>query len=257
MNRRNLACMAAVAAVLGAGVLPVRADEKGDKILRTAFRKLFAAKSMTADVVSTIKGDGLPEEGIELKGTVIALKPNYLRVELKGDVPRGVFTQTYVSDGKNYFSYDSLSKQYTKEKVSQTPSEFLGMWEGEIDAFFGGEKNALKVKTEYQGEELFNKIPCDIVQVEAKGLGSTTRTITYTVGKKDSLIYRASFSAGNPDESNQTQTNVLTNIKFTANKTAADFAYTPPKGAKLRTPPPPPLDRAEVRTRERGRIARR
>jgi outer membrane lipoprotein-sorting protein len=242
---------------LTACVLPARADEKGDKILQKAFRKLFAAKAMTADITSTITGDGLPEEGIELKGTVSALKPNYLRVELKGETPRGAFLQTYVSDGKSYFSYDTVSKQYTKEKVSLTPTEFLGMWEGEIDAFFGGEKNALKVKTDYEGEELFNKMPCEIVKTEAKGLNNSVRTITYTIGKRDSIIYRAVFSAGNPDESNQSQTNVLTNIKLTANKTPADFSYTPPKGAKLRTPPPPPLDRAEVQITRRGRLVRR
>ncbi len=240
-----------------ASLAAAHADEKGDKILRKAFGKLFAAKAMTADITKTISGEGLPAEGIILKGTVAALKPNYLRFEIKGDLPGGAVSFAFVSDGKNYFSYSSSTKQYTKDKVALTPTEFAGMWEGEIDAFYGGEKNALKVKTDYTGEELYNKIPCDLVKAESKGPGNITRTITYTIGKKDSLIYRAVFPEGNPDESSISHTNVLTNIKLTAAKTPADFSYTPPAGAKLRKPPPPPLDRAEWRSSRRARIARR
>ncbi len=247
-----------LAALLGCTSFSVaHADEKGDKILRRAFSKLFAAKAMTADITKTISGEGVPAEGIILKGAVAALKPNYLRCEIKGDFPGGVLSFAFVSDGKNYFDYSSSTKQYSKTKVSLTPTEFAGMWEGEIDAFFGGEKNALKVKADFQGEELYNKTPCDIVKVESK-TGNITRTITYTIGKKDSMIYRAVFPEGNPEESSITHTNVLTNIKLTAAKTPADFVYKPPAGATLRKPALPPLDRAELKSSRRARrIARR
>ena len=235
-----------------------RADEKGDKILRKAFSKLFASKSMSADITKTIMGDQFPSEGIILKGTVSALKPNYLRVEFKGDQQIGNLSFVFVSNGTNYFDYSSSTKQYSKSKVSLTPTEFAGMWEGEIDAFFGGDKNALKVKTDYEGEELYNKIPCEIVKTESKGTNNVTRAITYTIGKKDSIIYKAVFPEGNPDESSISHTNVLTNIRLMATKTPADFTYKPPTGATLRKPPPPPLDRAELKSSSRpSRLVRR
>lgn len=247
--RTFVLCTAFSLSVLSATT--VRADEKGDKILRRAFSKLFASKAMSADITQTISGEGLAES-IVLKGTVAVLKPNYLRIELKGEEQFANLNFVFVSDGQNYFDYiSSPSKQYGKTKVSLTPTEFTGMWEGEVDAFFGGEKNALKVKTDYEGEELYNKIPCEIVKTESKGINNATRTITYTIGKKDSIIYRAAFPAGSPEESAITHTNTLTNIKLMATKTPADFTYKPPTGATLRKPPPPPLDRAELKPSSR------
>lgn len=257
---KRLICPVALSAVFAFNVLSMvgaHADEKGDKILRKAFSKLFAAKSMSADITQTITGQGLPPEGIVLKGTFAALKPNYLRVQLKGEEQAANLNFVFVSDGKDYYDYSSTTKQYSKTKALLTPTEFPGMWEGEIDAFFGGEKNAGKVQTDYEGEELYNKIPCEIVKTEAKAQNNTTRTITYTIGKKDSIIYRAVFPAGSPDESSIVHTNTLTNIKFAATKTPADFTYKPPTGATLRKPPLPPLDRAETTSPSRLRIARR
>ena len=246
-----------LATVIGcASLSAASADEKGDKILRKAFAKLSIAKSMTADITKTISGEGIPEGGIILKGTVSALKPNYLAVDFRGSFPGGQLRFDFASDGKEYFSYSGSTKQYTKEKVALLPTEFAGMWEGEIDAFFGGEKNALKVKTDYEGAELYNKIPCDIVKVESK-TGNIIRTITYTIGKKDSIIYRAVFPEGNPEESSVLHSNVLTNIKWNATKTPADFAFKPPAGATLRKPALPPLDRAELKSSRRARFARR
>lgn len=234
-----------------------RADEKGEKILRKAFGKLFASKSMSADITQIIAGEGLAES-IVLQGTIAVLKPNYLRIELKGEEQFAALNFVFVSDGKNYFDYSSSTKQYGKTKVSLTPTEFIGMWEGEVDAFFGGEKNALKVQADYEGEELYNKIPCEVVKTESKGQNNVTRTITYTIGKKDSMIYKAVFPAGSPEESAILHTNTLTNIKLMATKTPADFTYKPPTGATLRKPPPPPLDRAETKPPlRRPRLARR
>src|SRR5437867_484210 len=75
------------------------ADEKADAILREAFGKMQAAKTMTAKLEmsdsAVIRGQHM--QGAGRTGTVVAMKPNYLRVEFQG---RG--GPVFVSDGKFY-----------------------------------------------------------------------------------------------------------------------------------------------------------
>ncbi|MCS6775618.1 MAG: hypothetical protein RMJ43_00710 [Chloroherpetonaceae bacterium] len=233
-----------VVALSVAGSAPGRADAKGERLLREAFRKLGGARAMTALITARIEIEGL-QEAILLKGTVAALKPNYLRVELRGDLPsRGPIEFIYVADGKHYYSFSSLENAYTKVRLDPNPTEFLGQWEGEIDAFFGGEKNAAKVKATYAGSERVGNRMCEVVRadMEVKGPDGAPlkRTITYYIGKNDLLIHQAKFSVGE-----QTQTNQLTNIRLDAKKEKEDFVYVPPRDAREKTPPPPPPTRAE------------
>lgn len=242
--RRTLALVSSAFALTALTVSSAFADDKGEKILREAFKKLGEAKAMTALITSKIEVEGL-DEPITFKGTVAALKPNLLRVEMKGDIPqRGPIEFIYAADGKHYYSFNSAANAYTKAKLDPKPTEFVGQWEGEVDAFFGGEKNVDKVKATYAGSEKVGARQCEVVKadMETKGPDGETikRTITYYVGKNDSLIYQSKFSAGQ-----QTQTNQMTNIKLDAKKEKEDFTYTPPKEAKEMTPPPPPATRAE------------
>lgn len=239
---RGAGCLLGLLVVAGA---PACADVRGERLLREAFRKLGAARAMTALITARIEIEGL-QEAILLKGTVAALKPNYLRVELRGDLPaRGPIEFIYVADGKHYYSFSSLENAYTKTRLDPNPTEFLGQWEGEIDAFFGGEKNAAKVKATYAGSERVGNRVCEVVRadMEVKGPDGAPmkRTITYYIGKNDLLIHQAKFSAGE-----QTQTNQLSNIRLDAKKEKEDFVYVPPRGAREKTPPPPPPTRAAL-----------
>lgn len=261
--RRTLALMSSVTALTAVMVTGACADEKGDKILREAFKKLGDSKAMTALITAKIEIEGLPEP-LVFKGTVAAMKPNLLRVELKGEVPspgggeKRTMEFVYAADGKNYYSFpapNNLPNTYTRVKLLPKPTEFLGQWEGEVDAFFGGEKNADKVKATYAGSEKVGTIQCEVVKTVMKGPDGEPRTITYYIGKNDLLIHQAKFGAGE-----QNQTNNLTNINLDAKKEKEDFVYTPPKDAKEVAPPPPPVTRAERnsgRQNARLRVARR
>src|SRR5207247_5614712 len=61
-----------------------RADQKGEEVLGQAFKTLGAAKSYSADMTASMTAPGAPG-ALTFKGTVKAMKPNYLRVEMKGE----------------------------------------------------------------------------------------------------------------------------------------------------------------------------
>ena len=208
---------AAVLAVVAAGW--ASADEKGETTLRQAYQTLHAAKSFTATITASMSGDNQT-----INGTVAAMKPNFLQVELKP--PAGV---TFIADGKNYFVYQGESKQYFKMPLAVAPTEFQGMWEGEIDSFFGGEKSLPKGTITSLGSGKVGTVDCDRVKVEPTGNGAT---LTYWIGKADHLIHRTEMIRSANGQS-MTQTNTLSNIKLNAPKKAADFAFDPPRGAKL------------------------
>lgn len=234
MNIRSARCQFLAASLLAACAgLPAAADDASDAIIKAAYKKLGDAKTMSAEITCKIEVEGL-DEPIEFKGTVAAMKPNLLRVELKGKVPMaGEIEQIFAADGKNYFTYNSGANACIKAKLEAKPTEFLGLWEGEIDAFFGGEKAAAKFKTESGGTAKVGDVECDVVKVETKAPDGSERIITYTVGKKDSLIYRASYSASGPGQPETTQTNTLAKIKLGVDKTEKDFAYEPPEGTRI------------------------
>jgi len=239
MNRRPVIRLLAAAALAACVALPARADDKSDAVLKAAFKKLGDAKTMTADITCVIKVEVLPQP-IELKGTIVAMKPNFLRVEVKGEVPGvGEIQQVFAADGKDYYSYNRSANVCLKAKLDAKPKEFLGMWEAEIDAFFGGEESASKLETSSSGVEKVGDVECDIVKVQTKFPDGLPRTLTYAIGKKDPIILRASF--GGPGEGQrEAQTNTLKNVKFGVEKEKKDFAYEPPKGVRVITPPSPP-----------------
>jgi outer membrane lipoprotein-sorting protein len=203
---------------------PTAADEKGSAVLKEAFKKLGEAKTMTADVSAVMDAPGAPAP-MKLKGTVAAMKPNFFRWDMQGPG-----AQSFYADGKSYYIYISQINQYVKQALAAKPTELPGMWEGEVDAFFGGEKNAEKVEAMLTGSEKVGEVDCDVVKVEIK---DPDRTATYSIGKSDRLIYKAvlMFPLGNGRTA--TQTNTLSNIKLNVKKKAADFEFKPPAGAKL------------------------
>ena len=219
---------------------PGRADEKGERILREAFKKINEAPSMTATLTRTFEGEGVNKKVIS-KGMVSAMKPNLLLVRIttqaegtdKSDKSEAVFAAT----GKDYITYSSESKIYRKDKLEASPTEFNGEWEGEIDAFFGGEKLLAKGTANYTGLDKIGDAPCNIVKMTIPAKGETQeRVITYFVGMKDHLIHKTSFIVHPADGVDWTQSNLLTDINLKAAKKTEDFQYTPPKDAKPEAP---------------------
>ena len=219
---------------------PGRADEKGERILREAFKKINESQAMTATLTQTLDGENVNKKVIT-KGAISAMKPNLLLVRIttqvdgseKPDKSEVVFAAT----GKDYITYNSQSKIYRKDKLEANPTEFNGEWEGEIDAFFGGEKLLAKGTANYAGLEKVGEAPCNIVKMTIPAKGEDAeRVITYFVGMKDHLIHKTSFIVHPADGVDWTQSNLLTDINLKAAKKAEDFQYSPPKDAKPEAP---------------------
>jgi L-ectoine synthase len=81
------------------------------------------------------------------KGKVAAMKPNYLKVAMEGNG-----SPSFFADGTDYYMVGM--GRSAKMPLEKKPTELQGVWEGEIDAFFGGEKLVEKVTTMYAGKEL-------------------------------------------------------------------------------------------------------
>jgi outer membrane lipoprotein-sorting protein len=221
--KRAVVIETALALYLLAGLTAAgMADAKGDAILRQAFKKLGTARTYAADVAMTFRAPSV--RTLARKGTVAALKPNFLRVELKA--PRA---QLFIADGKAYYNYLLGAPLYVKEPLPPKPVEFLGVWEGEIDAFFGGEQNAGKVTAAYGGSEKVGGVDCDIVRASVKG---QNRTIVYSIGKADRLIRRAVILIPGPNRQTATQTNLLSNIRLNVPLKPSDFTFKPPAKAR-------------------------
>src|SRR5262245_47848167 len=102
MNARRWA-LCACAGVLLLLVAAASADEKADAVLRAALVKMHAAKTLTADMTVDVNPPGQAE--IHLKGTLAAMKPNFMRVELNG----GPMSILFAADGKNYYTLQGTS----------------------------------------------------------------------------------------------------------------------------------------------------
>lgn len=216
---------------------PTRADEKGERILREAFKKINESQSMTANITRLREGDGVDKKE-SIKGTVAAMKPNLLLVRVvtqSGNAEKSEIV--FAATGKDYIIYNSELKMYHKDKLETAPTEFAGTWEGEIDSFFGGEKLLEKGQADYTGMDKVGEFVCNIVKMTIKAKDKDPeRVITYFVGQRDHLIHKTTYPVLSREGDEWTESNVLTDINLKAAKKVDDFRYTPPKDAKPEAP---------------------
>ena len=212
---------------LGTLLHPAAADERGPAILREAYRTLYAARTFTANVTCTTTTPGEP--AIVMTGTIAALKPNYLRVELSGDVPVRQ-KLLFASNGKSYRILADGMDAEKEAPAEAAPTGFSGEWEGEVDAFFGGEKSLPTGKIEYLGSDKVDDVECDRVRaVIPQG------TVVYSIGKTDHLIRRATISVAKPNGGDAPfmQTNTLSRIRFNRDLGPHYFQFPGPAGDRL------------------------
>ncbi len=220
------------------GVSQAHADAKGEKIMREALVKLNAAQTMTAKFVQTTVATDKPFK-LTLTGTIAAMKPNFVHVRIAGETPNHIkLERVYAATGAEYITYIGESSSYRKDKLEPQPKEFSGEWEAEVDGFFGGVELLKRGTPVYKGAEKVGNALCDVITFTASPRdGVAARVMTYYIGQKDRLFYRASYPVPSANNLQLNQTNTLTDINLSAKLSAKDFAYTPPSGAKpLRKP---------------------
>ncbi len=223
----------AVALILASALAgAARADVKGTAILKQAFSTLHAAKTFRAKVTHTETERRLSREQT---GVVLTMKPNLMRFELTGRM-----APTFVSDGKTYYMYAKGGQIYRKMPVKPNQGEFFGLWEGEVDSFFGGATLVGKVQADYVGPTRHAGKDCDVVRVTMK---EPDRTAVYTIGRADHLIYKSVMTIAEGGRS-RTQTNVLSEIKINGPMKASEFRAAPGPGMQeAPSRPAPPSDR--------------
>lgn len=195
------------------------ADEKGVATLKAAYKKLHEAKTLTFDLAIENKFPGAPGP-IKWTGTVTAMKPNFVKVELKGD-----FAPSFFADGKEYHIVSQGRAQ--KLPLAPEPKELQGVWEGELDAFYGGEALVDKAVATHMGVQKVGTVDCEIVKSVMK---TPDRTAVYLIGQADRLIYRMTLTIPTPN-GEVGQTNDISNVKLNTPRVAADFAYKGPAAA--------------------------
>ena len=235
--RNQTMAWAGLGAALAIFATPVRADEKGERLLREACRKLNEAQSMTATLTRSYEGEGVNKK-LVVKGLVSAMKPNLLLVRITRQTEGEKSETVYAATGKDYVTYNSFDKSYSKNKLDANPTEFSGEWEAEIDAFFGGEKLLAKGTADYAGMDKVGDAPCNVVKMKIKATNKEPeRVITYFIGQKDRLIHKTSWILRDAETDMEfTEANTMTDINLKAIKKADDFQYTPPRDAKPKAP---------------------
>ncbi len=206
-----------------------QAEPQAEATLKSAFNKLRALKSYSAQLQGGVNFGG--RTVVTYTGTVQAMKPLYLKVVKTQKQGDETSTTQFVSNGKDYIVHSEGDPSFGRDPVNPGQTQFQGQWEGEIDAFFGGEKLLEGREVTSVGEGLVGKISC----VKIRAAGSDPRiNVTYFVGKADQMIHRSVIEqdAGGGRKAIITQnlTAILANppLKNTL------FAFKPPAGVRER-----------------------
>jgi hypothetical protein len=212
-----------------AGALsPAIAVKRGRAILRRAFARLGAARSFQARISMTVVNYNF-RSGATSDGSVAAMKPNFLRVEARSPAVGETF---YVADGGYYYSQGFDLRGHPVIARSRLPRSIVslpGLWEGEIDAFFGGAKCLSAGKALLTGSENVGGVDCDTVRVSFE---DSNRTIDYAVGKRDFLIRRGVVESSNA-YGIERHTNLLSEFRFNVPMSPARFAFRAPHNEKI------------------------
>jgi outer membrane lipoprotein-sorting protein len=207
---------------------PGAAAARGEAILGRAFRQLQAARTFQARIATRSSDARQRLAGVGI-GTVAAMKPNRFRLELRLATGGRVL---YVADGHQYFSPryapsgPDSAPPLVRWQLPQQIDAFPGPWEGEVDAFFGGERGLAGMAVDHVGKESVAGVECDLVAVT----DPSRRQRIYAVGERDFLIRRQVTIGADPRE---TLTNTLSGIRLDGPLSPALFAFTPPPGRPI------------------------
>ncbi len=222
MNPRTLRTLV-LAAALAAPAASARADAKGFAALKEAFDKLHAAKSVTMELNIAVTPPA-PGEPMVAKVQATALKPNLFRFDCKHPV-----LPSFIADGKDYYTHWTAANAFKKSELAAEPKELPGLWEGEIDAFFGGMGKLKAADVTYVGTEVVAETACDVVRIKVM---NPDRVITYAIGKSDKVLRRARIELTDKDGNKMIQTTMVLGVKFDTGLQKTDFEFKPPAGAR-------------------------
>jgi outer membrane lipoprotein-sorting protein len=197
----------------------VRADEKGDTLLKEVQKATKAYKSLTGVVTTT-----QTFQGSKMSATLkIQLKrPNLYYAEMSGFMG----SQVFASNGKDAYIYMADQKQYMKMKASPNGAQVnsiisMAFFDPSLK-MFGDKERA------YGGNETIEGKTYEVLEVKPQeGL-----TVRFYVSP-EKLITRMKYMGKAGKDQNFEMQEILSSYKLNALIPEKVFAYVPPKTAKL------------------------
>ena len=217
------------AVLLALGVLPARADEKGEALLKEVEKANKAAKTLTADLTMSYNAKDAEGKGqaMKLAAAVKLKKPNLARIEFS----EGQFARVIASDGKNLYTL-MPNNQYQKNAADAQGRNISALWATQISMFFSGQFTGFggdKPTPMYVGRQTVDGTDYEVVQT------SSAKPFIYTAKlyiAPSKLVTRMEMQI-TQDKQKIAYDAVLKNVKVDATLSDSVFAYAPPKGATL------------------------
>ena len=229
-GKRSLFLWIGVALLAILGTNRVRADEKGDALLKEVEQAAQATQTLTADMSlseTVKKSDG--KDHVKMAATIKLKKPNLARIEFTGGYAK---VRTIASDGKNVYRL-MPNNQYQKSAVDPQGKAIDALWAVPVNMFFGGEATwffggGSKPETSYMGKQTVDGVEYEVVQLKGKGQVAYTMNL-FIAPSKLATRMDVDFTLGAQTFKMDA---ILKNVKTNVVLSDTTFAYTPPKSAK-------------------------
>ncbi len=198
---------------------PSHADEKGVALLKEVEKATLAIKTLSGEVQTTAKFGGQTQSS---KGLFKIKRPNFLFTKMTGSD-----ATTFASNGKNFFVYMPSQNQYMKMKADPKGSGLGGSLLQSL--FFNPASLFGKTEPNFGGSETVEGKTYSVI-VLAPQKGQTIRLYV----SPDKLVALVKMEAKDAKGSvSVSEEERFVNLKMNALIADSQFAYLPPKGAKL------------------------
>lgn len=206
---------------IGASSAPSHADEKGKALFKEVEKATLAIKTLSGEIQTSAAFGGRNQSS---KGAFKIKRPNFLLSNMTGS-----YAVTYASDGKNLFIYMPDQKQYMKTPADPKGSRLGGSLLQML--FFDPNPARLFGKTEpaFGGTETVGGKTCRVLVLNP----NKEQTVRLYVSPENLITLAKIEMRDEKGKVNVSEEEKLVNLKMNALIPDAQFAYAPPKGAKL------------------------
>jgi len=218
-----------ILAVASLSTVPTRADEQAEAILEKSAAKAHTTQWLSAEIEMSWQTPGQPLK--RSMGSVKLMKPNYARINLRGDSALRVLA----SDGTTVYTMPDAST-YKVTLADESGANIDEPWWGLPFRYFFtqsfnpfGPKPDIGAKTSYVGEEVFQGQKLRVVEVNGEK-PMVYRTRLYI--SQQYIVLRTIVKFGDGAFFEAAISNVRTDRPFTS----AEFQFAPPITATLKEP---------------------
>ena len=211
---------------------PAQADQKADKLLEDVKSVLKNAQSFSAQAtINTVSGKNSNKQVMIIK----MQKPDKAVEITTGKYSSGEsLDDSLYADGKNLWVYDKAVNEYIKQPLIAgllmlTMTEDISLLFFNSEALSADAPGVSSFTTNYLGTKKVEGVTCQVIEVAITQSLSSKRV--YYIGP-DKMLRRVTYTSKTPDGLTLSSDTLIAQIKLNPTLSAADFAFTPPPGAK-------------------------